>query len=72
MRPRGARGWCSPNTDAYPTQAGLSQDKFLERFGGALSAEVAGRNISELAANDAYTDAAYVLGLSGLRSVNWS
>jgi NAD(P)-dependent dehydrogenase (short-subunit alcohol dehydrogenase family) len=57
-------------THAYATQAGLSEDKFLERFGGALSADVAGRSISELAANDSCTDPAYVLGLSGLQSVN--
>jgi hypothetical protein len=57
-------------TDAYATQAGLSQEKFMERFGGALTGDVAGRSISELAANDSYTDPAYALALTGLQPMN--
>jgi NAD(P)-dependent dehydrogenase (short-subunit alcohol dehydrogenase family) len=54
-------------TSTYAGQAGLSEGKFLERFGGVLSAEQAGRAICDLAVDDRYADPAYLLTVGGLR-----
>ncbi len=57
-------------TDTYAQQSGLSQEKFLERFGGTLTAEHAGRTIGELATDDSFTAPAYVLSIDGLEPVD--
>ncbi|HEX4865057.1 MAG TPA: SDR family oxidoreductase [Acidimicrobiales bacterium] len=57
-------------TAVYAEQAGLTEEKFLERFGGALTADTAGRSISQLAADDSYDDPAYLLAPSGLQPVS--
>jgi NAD(P)-dependent dehydrogenase (short-subunit alcohol dehydrogenase family) len=56
-------------TGVYAQQSGLSQDAFLERFGGALTAERAAGEIGTLATDDSYTAPAYVLGVEGLKPV---
>ncbi len=56
-------------TDSYACQAGLSEEKFLERFGGALTADHAGRTISNLAADDTYAAPAYLVSVDGPKSV---
>jgi len=57
-------------TGTYASQAGLSQEQFLERFGGTLTAEHAGRSIGELATDDSYTASAYLLSVNGLKAVD--
>jgi NADP-dependent 3-hydroxy acid dehydrogenase YdfG len=56
--------------EAYATQAGLSVSQFLERFGGTLSADQAGKRIGDLAADDAYAGPAYLLTPTGLQPVD--
>jgi len=56
-------------TGAYASQAGLSEDKFLERFGGTLTADNAGRFLCTLAVDDLYTGPAYQLSVEGLKPV---
>ena len=56
-------------TGVYAQQSGLSQEKFLERFGGTLTAEQAGRANGTLATDDSYTAPAYVLSVDGLKPV---
>ena len=56
-------------TGAYAGQAGLSEEKFLERFGGALTADRAGRSIGHLVTDETYTAPAYLLSVDGLKSV---
>ena len=49
----------------------MSEAQFLEgRFGGTLSAEQVGESIADLAVDDSYADLAYVLGATGLRSLD--
>ncbi len=57
-------------TGTYAEQSGLSQEKFLERFGGTLTAEHAGRTIGNLATDDSYTAPAYLLSIDGLKPVD--
>jgi NAD(P)-dependent dehydrogenase (short-subunit alcohol dehydrogenase family) len=56
-------------TGAYAGQAGLSEEKFLERFGGALTADHAGRSIGNLVTDETYTAPAYLLSVDGPKSV---
>jgi NAD(P)-dependent dehydrogenase (short-subunit alcohol dehydrogenase family) len=56
-------------TRAYAVQAGLSEEKFLERFGGALTAAHVGRSIGDLATDETYTAPAYLLSVDGPKSV---
>jgi hypothetical protein len=50
--------------------AGMSAAQFLEgRFGGTLSAEQVGESIADLAVDDSYTGLAYIVGTTGLQSV---
>ena len=44
--------------------------QFLERFGGTLTAELAGRSIAELATDDSYTAPAYLLSANGLKPLD--
>ena len=57
-------------TETYARQAGLSQEQFLERFGGTLTAEHAGRSIGELTTDDSYTAPAYLLSVNGLKPLD--
>ena len=58
-------------TERYAALAGMSEAQFLEgRFGGTLSAEQVGESIADLAVDDSYADLAYVLGATGLRSLD--
>jgi NAD(P)-dependent dehydrogenase (short-subunit alcohol dehydrogenase family) len=57
-------------TETYASQAGMSQDQFLERFGGTLTAEHAGRSIAELTTDDSYTAPAYLLSVNGLKPLD--
>jgi NAD(P)-dependent dehydrogenase (short-subunit alcohol dehydrogenase family) len=56
-------------TGVYATQSGLSQERFVERFGGILTAEQAGRAIGTLATDESYTTPAYILSADGLKPV---
>jgi NAD(P)-dependent dehydrogenase (short-subunit alcohol dehydrogenase family) len=56
-------------TGIYSGQSGLSEEKFLERFGGTLTAEQAGRAIGTLATDDSYNAPAYMLSTNGLKPV---
>jgi hypothetical protein len=58
-------------TDTYARHGGLGEEKFLERFGGTLTADQAGRTISDLAADDSYTAAAFVISLAGLKPLEY-
>jgi NAD(P)-dependent dehydrogenase (short-subunit alcohol dehydrogenase family) len=57
-------------TETYAGQAGLSEEQFLARFGGTLTAQFAGRSIVELATDDSYTAPAYMLSVNGLEPVD--
>jgi NAD(P)-dependent dehydrogenase (short-subunit alcohol dehydrogenase family) len=57
-------------TGIYATQSGLKEETFLERFGGTLTAERAGRAICDLAADDSCTSPAYLLSVHGLQPVD--
>jgi NAD(P)-dependent dehydrogenase (short-subunit alcohol dehydrogenase family) len=57
-------------TDTYAQLAGVSEEKFLERFGGTLTAEHAGRSIGHLATNDSYTAPAYILSIDGFKPLD--
>jgi NADP-dependent 3-hydroxy acid dehydrogenase YdfG len=58
-------------SETYAGQAGVSVEQFLEqRFGGVLTAEKAGKCITDVAVDHAYTSAAYVLTPVGLRPVD--
>jgi len=57
-------------TGIYAGQSGLSEEKFLERFGGALTADHAGRTIGALATDSSYTAPAYGLTVDGLKPVD--
>jgi NAD(P)-dependent dehydrogenase (short-subunit alcohol dehydrogenase family) len=58
-------------TELYAAQAGVSVEQFLEqRFGGALTAEQAGKSIADVAVDDSYAAAAYVVTSAGLRPVD--
>jgi NAD(P)-dependent dehydrogenase (short-subunit alcohol dehydrogenase family) len=57
-------------TEQYSAMAGLSEAQFLNgRFGGTLSAEQVAESIADLAVDDSYSDAAYLVGMAGLQSV---
>ena len=57
-------------TERYAALAGMSEQQFLDdRFGGALGSEQVGENIADLAVDDSYTDPAYLVGTTGLKSV---
>jgi hypothetical protein len=57
-------------TERYAAMAGISEAQFLEgRFGGTLSAEQVGESIADLAVDDSYTRPAYLVGTTGLQSV---
>jgi NAD(P)-dependent dehydrogenase (short-subunit alcohol dehydrogenase family) len=56
-------------TEAYATQAGLSETAFLERIGGPYRADQAAKSISELVADDAYAAPAYLLTPAGLQAL---
>jgi NAD(P)-dependent dehydrogenase (short-subunit alcohol dehydrogenase family) len=57
-------------TERYAAMAGMSEAQFLEgRFGGTLSAEQVGESITDLAVDDSYTYPAYLVGTTGLQSV---
>jgi NAD(P)-dependent dehydrogenase (short-subunit alcohol dehydrogenase family) len=57
-------------TERYAAMAGMSEAQFLDgRFGGTLSAEQVGESIAVLAADDSYSDPAYLVGTTGLQSV---
>lgn len=58
-------------TERYAAMAGMSEAQFLEgRFGGTLSAEQVGESIADLAVDDSYTEPAYLVGMTGLQSVD--
>jgi NAD(P)-dependent dehydrogenase (short-subunit alcohol dehydrogenase family) len=57
-------------TGIYARQSGLGQEKFLERFGGTLTAEHAGATISRLATDGIYTAPAYLLTVDGLKPLD--
>jgi NAD(P)-dependent dehydrogenase (short-subunit alcohol dehydrogenase family) len=57
-------------TRTYASQAGLSQQDFLERFGGTLTAEHAGRSIGEVATDGSYSASAYLLSVNGLKALD--
>jgi NAD(P)-dependent dehydrogenase (short-subunit alcohol dehydrogenase family) len=59
-------------TDTYAGQANLSEETFLERFGGALTIQQAGTSITNLATDDSYTAGAYRLGVAGLEPIDHS
>jgi NAD(P)-dependent dehydrogenase (short-subunit alcohol dehydrogenase family) len=57
-------------TERYAAMAEMNEAQFLEgRFGGTLSAEQMGESIADLVADDSYTLAAYLVGTSGLQSL---
>lgn len=57
-------------TERYAALAGVSDAQFLAgRFGGTLSAEQVGESIADLAADDSYTDPAYLVSTKGLQPV---
>ena len=57
-------------TERCAAIAGISEAQFLEgRFGGTLSAEQVGESITDLAVDDSYTYPAYLVGTTGLQSV---
>ncbi len=57
-------------TEQYAAMAGMSQAQFLEgRFGGTLGAEQVGESVADLAADDSYTCPAYLVNMTGLKSV---
>jgi NADP-dependent 3-hydroxy acid dehydrogenase YdfG len=57
-------------TERYAEMAGMSEAQFLEgRFGGTLSTEQVGKSVADLAVDDFYTDAAYLVGTTGLQSI---
>jgi NAD(P)-dependent dehydrogenase (short-subunit alcohol dehydrogenase family) len=57
-------------TERYAAMAGMSEAQFLEsRFGGTLGVEQVGESIADLAVDDSYTDPAYLVGTTGLKSV---
>jgi NADP-dependent 3-hydroxy acid dehydrogenase YdfG len=57
-------------TERYSAMAGMSEAQFLDgRFGGTLSAEQVGESIADVAVDDSYTSPAYLVGTTGLRSV---
>jgi NAD(P)-dependent dehydrogenase (short-subunit alcohol dehydrogenase family) len=57
-------------TEVYAAQAHMTETQFLEgRFGGALSVQQAGRGISDLVTDDAFTAEAYVLGAQGIQAI---
>jgi NAD(P)-dependent dehydrogenase (short-subunit alcohol dehydrogenase family) len=57
-------------TGTYAQQAGLTQDEFVERFGGRLTADHAGRSIGRLVRDDSYTAPAYLLSIDGLKPLD--
>jgi NAD(P)-dependent dehydrogenase (short-subunit alcohol dehydrogenase family) len=55
-------------TERYAAMAGLSEAQFLDaRFGGVLSLQQVGENISDLAVDDSYLQPAYLVGTKGLQ-----
>jgi NADP-dependent 3-hydroxy acid dehydrogenase YdfG len=57
-------------TEQYAAMAGMSEAQFHQgRFGGTLSAEQVGERIADLAVDDLYTGAAYLVGTKGLQPV---
>jgi NAD(P)-dependent dehydrogenase (short-subunit alcohol dehydrogenase family) len=57
-------------TERYAALAGMSEGQFLEgRFGGTLSTEQVGESIADLAVDDSYARPAYLVGTTGLQSV---
>jgi hypothetical protein len=55
--------------ETYAAQAGVGVEAFLEQgFGGALTAEQAGKSIADVVLDDSYDGAAYVVTSIGLRT----
>jgi NADP-dependent 3-hydroxy acid dehydrogenase YdfG len=54
-------------TEAYASQAGVTEAQFLEGMGGELSTAQAATSIADLAANDSFTAPAYLLAATGLQ-----
>ena len=58
-------------TERYAEMAGMSEGQFLDdRFGGPLSSEQVGENIADLAVDDSYSEAAYLVSSKGLQPVD--
>jgi hypothetical protein len=58
-------------TEHYAAIAGMSEAQFIEgRFGGVLSVERVGESIADLAVDDSYSRSAYLVGTTGLQSVD--
>jgi NAD(P)-dependent dehydrogenase (short-subunit alcohol dehydrogenase family) len=58
-------------TERYAAMAGMSEAQFLDdRFGGAISPELVGENIADLAVDDSYSHPAYLVSAKGLQSVD--
>jgi len=57
--------------ETYAAQAGVSVEQFLEQgFGGVLTAEQAGKSVTDVAVDDSYAAAAYLVTSAGLRPVD--
>lgn len=56
-------------TQAYATQAGVSETQLVEGFGGVLATDQAAA-ITDLAVDDTYTAPTYLLAAQGLRPVD--
>jgi len=56
-------------TERYAGLSGQTEMEFLQRFGGVLTVEQAGKAIRDLATDDSYTAAAYSLSAAGLQQV---
>ena len=53
-------------TERYAAAAGQNETEFLQRFGGLLTVEQAGKAIGDLATDDSYAAGAYSLSARGL------
>jgi NAD(P)-dependent dehydrogenase (short-subunit alcohol dehydrogenase family) len=53
-------------TDLYAGRAGISRTEFMTRFGGELTTQPAGKLVADIAVDDTWSDAAYLLSVRGL------